>query len=1223
MIGGRDGFGAGREGNCSFGIDLAVRIVIAVRRLLGFLFSHVATLAYTPQRNFVPLLPIPRYWRSLVTATLIAMLLPIVNSTEAVASSDASSEGSIDGIAESIQRDSTSAATHALAMPLASTRPAQGDGSSDTIYELFTSEGHHLCGLHPDGSVTCWGRNEFGQTDIPGGTFQDVVTGLDHTCGLRSDGSIDCWGRNDLGQVNAPRGTFRSVALWTNLSCALHTDRRIMCWGFDGTLAVDQSMSTAAERYSCGQRGLETPEIVCWSLDSAAGARSYRGPFIAVSTFRRSCWHHSGCTEVFESEDSSGVTASEYHLERESSRHWGCSYYHADTELACADFGSNEEETVDSTGEVVYSSSDQVAYACGSPNRGVITCDPLGSPESQDTPATVLDDSPEPAVAQSQTSWYVNDDPSQLGPADTWYRGDPGHGYGANNYRYTYGIGGASSAENWARWNMGSRVGRQEIQVYVPSNHATATVNYNIDIGGRTSKDVVAQRDTSGWYSLGNWNANGADVVISVYDNDVVQHWERDGLVWSSIGVDAIRMRCVSDCSSTPSTTTPTTTTTTSTTTTASTRTVTLSLGDTLSDCPDQTKGCRQLITTLTGFSAGSYSGRCLWGLSASSVTNTFANVTAQVLATGLTARHNPCNFNGTQGRYLTVIYDNVRSNTIQFAVDEPTTTPPPDSGTEPWAPWLVVLRVVESPGSRALLASWTPPLYDGGSPITGYTVTASGPGYIFGPYNKPVSARSHTVLYEPGRGSIHSITVAAKNLHGTGPSASRTYTIAATVPGAPTNVSLAFVESPRGNRLKASWDPPGRNNDGGSEITGYRITLTRDGETFATSNPSARSRSRTLLTDPTWTTEYEVTVAAKNKHGTGKSSTDNVKTPCPKGGKYRIENKFIYATTSFTTKTSDDPDYDTISEVVIRSGTKGGRVYKTNDFDTLTQEGCSWIFPNAEVEDEGTKVSGDATIGGKGHVFDGAQISGSAMIWGNAEVKENAEVYGNAKVYGSAKIDDRAEVYGNAKVYGKAKVEEDAEVFGDAEVSGGAVIKGTAKIGGDLKIEKGEFTSGTFDGISENVRLFVATHNSVYSQIRGKLLPCKEANTDNDKVNQLVKALIRLAENRKYSQDEAVGYLYACISSTTFKGIADAVKPGWTGLLPYNLGDGKTLKKLASIAEDLEKNPLENAVKMANQLQTLYNDIWNSMSKDNPPIPLCDKVCKGTLKKTVNSNWG
>ena len=162
-----------------------------------------------------------------------------------------------------------------------------------------------------------------------------------------------------------------------------------------------------------------------------------------------------------------------------------------------------------------------------------------------------------PAVAQSQTSWYVNDDPSLFGPSQYWYRCDPGHGYGSNNCRFTYAIGGESTAGNWARWNMGSRDGRQEIQVYVPSNHATATVNYNITIGRSTSKVRVAQNGTRGWHSLGNWNTNGANVVIAVYDNDASHHWDRDGYASSSIGVDAIRMRCVSNCGPPPPTPPP------------------------------------------------------------------------------------------------------------------------------------------------------------------------------------------------------------------------------------------------------------------------------------------------------------------------------------------------------------------------------------------------------------------------------------------------------------------------------------------------------------------------------------------------------------------------------------------------------------------------------------------------------------------------------------------
>ena len=162
-----------------------------------------------------------------------------------------------------------------------------------------------------------------------------------------------------------------------------------------------------------------------------------------------------------------------------------------------------------------------------------------------------------PAQAQSQTDWYVNDDPTLWEPISPWVRVNSRSGYDSD-YAYTYAIGGADTAENWAHWYMGNRVGRQELRVYVPSQNATATVNYNIYLDGREYKREVAQRDVSGWHSLGTWNVNGADVVIGVFDNDATQHYQRDGTAASSIGVDAVAMRCVSDCSSTPPTTTTT-----------------------------------------------------------------------------------------------------------------------------------------------------------------------------------------------------------------------------------------------------------------------------------------------------------------------------------------------------------------------------------------------------------------------------------------------------------------------------------------------------------------------------------------------------------------------------------------------------------------------------------------------------------------------------------------
>ena len=53
---------------------------------------------------------------------------------------------------------------------------------------------YHTCGLRPDGTVTCWGENSYGQSAPPSGTFTAVSAGLDHSCGLRHDEVVICWG---------------------------------------------------------------------------------------------------------------------------------------------------------------------------------------------------------------------------------------------------------------------------------------------------------------------------------------------------------------------------------------------------------------------------------------------------------------------------------------------------------------------------------------------------------------------------------------------------------------------------------------------------------------------------------------------------------------------------------------------------------------------------------------------------------------------------------------------------------------------------------------------------------------------------------------------------------------------------------------------------------------------------------------------------------------------
>ena len=158
------------------------------------------------------------------------------------------------------------------------------------------------------------------------------------------------------------------------------------------------------------------------------------------------------------------------------------------------------------------------------------------------------------------TEWHVNDHPNLLykdNPGeDNWWPGESGMGHGDNNYVYTFAIGGEDYYENTAVWRMGRRVGEQEIEVYIPCKHATATVDYQIRIHGTDNPIThrIEQAKEGGWTSLGTINSDGSEVSIMVADNGAIQDYrrkdypDRSEYHNSSIGIDAIRMRCVSNC---------------------------------------------------------------------------------------------------------------------------------------------------------------------------------------------------------------------------------------------------------------------------------------------------------------------------------------------------------------------------------------------------------------------------------------------------------------------------------------------------------------------------------------------------------------------------------------------------------------------------------------------------------------------------------------------------
>ena len=137
------------------------------------------------------------------------------------------------------------------------------------------------CAILTDGTVKCWGLNDYGQLGIgngPGASHfpvsvsgitsanpaVSVSAGANHTCAILSDGTVKCWGRNGNGQLGD--GTFEDRTVPVNVygitqdnpavsisagwrrTCAILSDGTVKCWGHnwngqlgDGT-AIDRTV---------------------------------------------------------------------------------------------------------------------------------------------------------------------------------------------------------------------------------------------------------------------------------------------------------------------------------------------------------------------------------------------------------------------------------------------------------------------------------------------------------------------------------------------------------------------------------------------------------------------------------------------------------------------------------------------------------------------------------------------------------------------------------------------------------------------------------------------------------------------------------------------------------------------------------------------------------------------------------------------------------------------
>ncbi|WP_373564274.1 Ig-like domain-containing protein [Myxococcus sp. CA039A] len=154
--------------------------------------------------------------------------------------------------------------------------PTVDFGAGRTAKALAAGSGH-TCALLDDGSVKCWGYNAFGQLGLgdkedrgdgpdemgdalppvdlgAGRTARAIAAGGYSTCALLDDGSVKCWGYNEYGQLGLgdaePRGdgpgemaaalppvnlgtgrTAKALSLGAFYTCALLDDGSVKCWG--------------------------------------------------------------------------------------------------------------------------------------------------------------------------------------------------------------------------------------------------------------------------------------------------------------------------------------------------------------------------------------------------------------------------------------------------------------------------------------------------------------------------------------------------------------------------------------------------------------------------------------------------------------------------------------------------------------------------------------------------------------------------------------------------------------------------------------------------------------------------------------------------------------------------------------------------------------------------------------------------------------------------------
>jgi len=193
-------------------------------------------------------------------------------------------------------------------------------------------------------------------------------------------------------------------------------------------------------------------------------------------------------------------------------------------------------------------------------------------------------------------------------------------------------------------------------------------------------------------------------------------------------------------------------------------------------------------------------------------------------------------------------------------------------------APSAPTALVVTANTSQTLAFGWSAPTTVGAGPITDYVLQYKrSTSTTWTTISDGVGTATSFAFTNPSANATFDFRVFAKNVYGTGPSASLRVTTPPKTPGAP---SALAASANTYTALTFTWEPPVR--IGAGPITDYVLQYKRaSSTTWTTLNDGISSTRRSFtFSNPSGGVTFDFRVFARNAYGTGPSASIRVTTP-------------------------------------------------------------------------------------------------------------------------------------------------------------------------------------------------------------------------------------------------------------------------------------------------------------------------------------------------------